>query len=123
MVLESGLELKEEQSCPQCGKKAVMLITPPSPERSSVVWCEAGHVLVMIGHWIKRVFDFETTDGAYLISAEDALEEVGAVLEEFITASCVPPCCSVCAPDHDFVEPDGYCQHGFPSILIKLGLI
>lgn len=50
---------RDDFTCPQCGVPAVALITPPSAERSSVVWCEAGHVTVMVGAWVKGVFDFK----------------------------------------------------------------
>lgn len=38
---------------------------------------------------------------------------------EYSFASVVPACCS----EGCEVEPDGKCQHGFPSILIKYGII
>lgn len=33
--------------------------------------------------------------------------------------SIVPCCCSECLE----IEPDGHCQHGYPSILLALGVI
>lgn len=72
----------------------------------------------------EDAWDFYHDDEeAHLTTAEVALEDCGADLDEFMTRSTVPPCCSICAPDHDFVEPDGYCRHGFPSVLISLGMI
>ena len=40
-------------------------------------------------------------------------------IEDCLLASVVPACC-----DSDcWVEPDGYCEHGHPSVLIELKLI
>ena len=45
--------------------------------------------------------------------SEDSLEEL------VLDSSVVPACCS----EGCSVEPDGHCQHGFPSVLLKLGII
>lgn len=40
-------------------------------------------------------------------------------IESFVNDSIVPSICKYeCS-----IEPDGYCEHGQPSVLIKLGLI
>jgi len=41
-------------------------------------------------------------------------------IEDLIYESSVPACCE--DPDC-YVEPDGYCKHGNPSVLIELGFI
>jgi len=40
-------------------------------------------------------------------------------LYNFVIDSVVPACCT----EGCQVEPDGYCKHGCPSILIELGMI
>ena len=53
------------------------------------------------------------------ISVREALEIHGLHLEEVMFDSVVPACCS----DGCEVEPDGECEHGNPSVLLKLGVI
>lgn len=56
-----------------------------------------------------------------LISASEAMEIHG--FDEFelsaLTDSLVPACCD----EGCEVEPDGHCEHGHPSVLIKMGMI
>ena len=44
---------------------------------------------------------------------------VEELLETYGNDSVVPACCE----DGCYVEPDGRCCHGYPSILIALGVI
>jgi hypothetical protein len=63
---------------------------------------------------------------AHLISVDEAALENGFDLDTeedmvslVLTASVVPACCS----DGCMVEPDGTCPHGFPSILLSMGMM
>lgn len=40
-------------------------------------------------------------------------------VENFVNDSICPSICRY----ECLIEPDGYCEHGLPSVLIKLGLI
>ena len=53
------------------------------------------------------------------ISAKQALREHGVTLEDCVMDCICPACCSELCE----VEPDGECEHGFPSVLIQLGMI
>lgn len=55
------------------------------------------------------------------IAADEGYDDVLEYLEESGVGydSIVPACCD----DGCEVEPDGYCQHRHPSILIRLGVI
>lgn len=53
------------------------------------------------------------------ITVREALEMHGVSLSEIVWESIVPACCS----EGCEVEPDGECEHGNPSVLIKLGVI
>jgi len=54
------------------------------------------------------------------LSVEQTLEQSGLGLySEELMDSIVPACCS----EGCEVEPDGTCEHGFPSVLLKLGVI
>lgn len=53
------------------------------------------------------------------ITVEQALENDGVELMEVAFSSVVPACCS----EGCQVEPDGHCEHGFESVLLKEGLI
>lgn len=44
---------------------------------------------------------------------------ISDLLDEYGLESVVPACCS----EECQVEPDGHCEHGFPSILVDLGII
>lgn len=50
-----------------------------------------------------------------LKDCDEAMEQIG----RWVSDSAVPPCCDECGE----VEPDGTCEHGYPSVLIALGLI
>ncbi len=56
---------------------------------------------------------------AYQIRAKEALVNMDTTLEDAVLDFVVPACCS----EYCEVEPDGYCEHGYPSVLVKLGLI
>lgn len=56
---------------------------------------------------------------AQRIPAKQALEEAGQTLEDVAMDSVCPACCS----DGCEVEPDGTCEHGFPSVLLAMGII
>lgn len=56
-------------------------------------------------------------EGEYGI--EEGSEEEFEILQEFVTESIVPALCS----EGCQVEPDGFCPHGNPSVLIERGLI
>lgn len=45
------------------------------------------------------------------------------IWDELSTASSVPPCCSMCVSRGAKVEPDGICEHGRPSLTLRLGLV
>jgi hypothetical protein len=47
------------------------------------------------------------------------LDDWGCTLDEVASSSTVPACCD----DLCEVEPDGYCEHGHPSVLLVSGLI
>ena len=53
------------------------------------------------------------------LSAVETLEMHGVSLSDLIFDSVVPACCS----EGCEVEPDGECEHGQPSVLLKLGVI
>jgi hypothetical protein len=53
------------------------------------------------------------------ISVRETLEMHGVSLDEVAFESVVPACCS----EGCEVEPDGECEHGQPSVLLKLGVI
>lgn len=40
-------------------------------------------------------------------------------IEDLMLEAIVPACCD----SHCLVEPDGYCEHGHPSVLLELRLI
>jgi hypothetical protein len=46
-------------------------------------------------------------------------DDVLEFLQEECDDSVVPACCS----EGCEVEPDGHCEHGFPSVLLALGMI
>jgi len=57
---------------------------------------------------------------AYQISTQKALGNAGYnEIYDLMYCSIVPACCS----DGCDVEPDGSCEHGYPSVLIDQGLI
>lgn len=53
------------------------------------------------------------------VAEELAYDDIMEMLSDYSMDSVVPACCSECCQ----VEPDGHCPHGFPSILIKAGII
>jgi len=59
------------------------------------------------------------------LSVEQTLQDAGfESIDDFIDSaaafdSCIPACCDCGA----YVEPDGHCEHGNPSVLIVLGVI
>ena len=53
------------------------------------------------------------------LTVSETLEREGVDLMEITFCSVVPACCS----EDCQVEPDGRCQHGYDSVLIKEGLI
>lgn len=53
------------------------------------------------------------------ITVKKAIAEDGRELEEIAMDSVVPAVCS----EGCQVEPDGECPHGFPSVLIVMGII
>jgi hypothetical protein len=53
------------------------------------------------------------------ISVRETLEMHGVTLDEVAFESVVPACFS----EGCEVEPDGECEHGQPSVLLKLGVI
>lgn len=53
------------------------------------------------------------------IKAREALMIHGLSLDDACGETEVPACCS----DGCLTEPDGHCEHGFPSVLIVAGLI
>jgi hypothetical protein len=59
----------------------------------------------------------------YLITVYEALENAGIKYDDFIEEgaydSIVPACCK----EGCEVEPDGRCEHGCPSVMLKLGVI
>ncbi len=60
---------------------------------------------------------------AHLIEPHKALEASEMTLEEAAWEGQIPACCSLCAGRGEFTDPDGYCYHGYPSVLIALGWI
>ena len=57
----------------------------------------------------------------YRIRVREALENAGIELDDVnaFTDSILPAVCS----EGCEVEPDGVCEHGFPSVLLDLGVI
>ena len=53
------------------------------------------------------------------VAEEQGYENSTQLLTEKGLDSVVPACCS----EGCEVEPDGYCEHGYPSILIEAGMI
>lgn len=53
------------------------------------------------------------------ITVRQALHNAGTTLFEIMLDSVVPACCKHGCE----VEPDGYCEHGCPSVLLAAGLI
>lgn len=54
------------------------------------------------------------------ITSSEALDNAGYEdVYELLHESIVPACCS----DGCEVEPDGTCEHGFPSVFLSIGLI
>lgn len=53
------------------------------------------------------------------ITVSEALSNEGLSLMEVAFESVVPACCS----EGCQVEPDGHCEHGNESVLLKEGLI
>ena len=53
------------------------------------------------------------------ITVTEALENEGVELMEVAFSSVVPACCS----EGCQVEPDGHCEHGYESVILKEGLI
>ena len=56
---------------------------------------------------------------AQKVSVEEAMQAAGMSLMDCVFDSIVPACCSFGCE----VEPDGTCEHGFPSVLVAEGLI
>lgn len=52
---------------------------------------------------------------AHEIMVREAMDLHGLELSDLILESIVPACCS----EGCMVEPDGVCEHGFVSVLIK----
>lgn len=50
---------------------------------------------------------------------QEGCESQEELLEMYGNDSVVPACCS----EGCQVEPDGRCEHNFPSILLRLGII
>jgi hypothetical protein len=56
----------------------------------------------------------------YRISVQETMRREGLTLASpELRDSVVPACCT----EGCEVEPDGYCEHGCPSILLALGVI
>jgi hypothetical protein len=53
------------------------------------------------------------------ISVRETLAMHGVSLDELAWESIIPACCS----EGCEVEPDGECEHGQPSVFLKLGVI
>jgi hypothetical protein len=53
------------------------------------------------------------------ITATEALENAEMSLDDLISETVVPACCS----EGCEVEPDGTCEHGCPSVLLEMGMI
>ena len=53
------------------------------------------------------------------VSPYKVLDDEDMTLEDVAMDSVVPACCS----EGCQVEPDGYCEHNQPSVLIALGMI
>lgn len=63
--------------------------------------------------------DVEQKEGEYRSPKELGFDiDDPDTIESVVYASVVPACCSSGCQ----VEPDGKCQHGHPSVLIKLGI-
>ena len=60
---------------------------------------------------------------AHKITIDEVAENEGMTYDELIIEygmdSVVPACCS----EGCYTEPDGKCKHGFPSIMLALGVI
>jgi hypothetical protein len=53
------------------------------------------------------------------VAERNDCESINELLDQFGLESVVPACCD----EECQVEPDGYCEHGHPSILVELGII
>lgn len=56
------------------------------------------------------------------ISVKEVMKNLGMNMNELIETcedSVVPACCS----EGCYVEPDGHCEHGHPSVPLALGVI
>lgn len=65
-----------------------------------------------------------TKPNSYRISLSSLMDDEGvedevALLERYIHESVVPALCS----EYCEVEPDGYCEHGCPSVMLAAGII
>ena len=68
----------------------------------------------------KTKMNTETTNEttAHRITARQAMRDSGMSLGECMDGVC-PACCS----EGCMTEPDGTCEHGFPSVLLACGMI
>ena len=64
----------------------------------------------------KKAIRKEYEIGSGQTMKEAGIEDINA---DELLDSVVPACCKAGCE----VEPDGYCEHGCPSLLIKLGVI
>jgi hypothetical protein len=55
----------------------------------------------------------------FRIKINQAITNSGLSLEDIMTDSVVPACCS----EGCEVEPDGKCEHDCPSVLLAMGVI
>ncbi len=53
------------------------------------------------------------------VAEEEGFDSLEDLLQDIRFSSIVPACCSYGCQ----VEPDGTCEHGFPSILMFLGIL
>jgi len=59
-----------------------------------------------------------------LITVNKVAEEWGVTLDELISYLIEnDDVFTACCEEGCMVEPDGYCPHGHPSVLVKLGMI
>lgn len=63
----------------------------------------------------------KTATAPHKISVDEACQNAGIDTESYddLMDSIVPACCS----EGCMVEPDGRCEHGFPSVLLAMGVI
>jgi hypothetical protein len=68
--------------------------------------------------------NFNRSNNPHLITSTQAVAEAGyPSVEEYLAKQGLDSVIIACCDEGCEVEPDGYCEHGCPSVIVAKGLI